>query len=386
MPPKVRGRRSGRGGQGGRGRTAAPGGGDARSVAESSVPEGGGQVDLVAAIREMQEVVMRTLGQGQGQAAGAGHTAMAPRTTAARRGSGMMLRDWVGLKLDSFDGSGSPIQAADWLAYMVKQVEAFEVGMQDSVRFVTQLLKGEAQIWWDSVLASRSVVLGSPSWEEFARQYERRFYPAAFLDKMHIKLEQFTQDRRSVTEYEVGFNQIVRFVPHVAHDEAEKARRFRQGLRPAIRHTLGAFPISNFCSMVEQALGVELQFSYTDDLRKTSSGDQYRGPMERGGHSSGPMQRKGKGHRYQPYRGSSGPSRAPGGSVPQTRPFAKPGMGVAALGSIVAASALGVGGAPCVVWRTTRTWCVGRTPTPSCVGSPYRPQLEGSALGARSRC
>ncbi|KAF0932729.1 hypothetical protein E2562_012073 [Oryza meyeriana var. granulata] len=79
-------------------------------------------------------------------------------------------------------------------------MEAFEVLAQDRVRYGTQLLKCEAQIWW----------------KEFVRQFERRFYPATFLDK----------DKKTVAEYEIGFNQIVRFVPHVAHDEVEKARQF----------------------------------------------------------------------------------------------------------------------------------------------------------------
>jgi hypothetical protein len=38
-----------------------------------------------------------------------------------------------------------------------------------------------------------------------------------------------------VAEYEVEFNQIVRFIPHVTHNEYEKARIFRQGLKASIR-------------------------------------------------------------------------------------------------------------------------------------------------------
>jgi hypothetical protein len=70
-----------------------------------------------------------------------------------------------------------------------------------------------------------------------------------------------------VLEYEVAFNKIVRFVPHVAHDEYEKARIFRQGLKASIRHVLGAFPIVDFRSVVERALGVEVQDKFTEDLR-----------------------------------------------------------------------------------------------------------------------
>jgi hypothetical protein len=62
------------------------------------------------------------------------------------------------------------------------------------------------------------------TWEEFLKQFERRFNPATFLDKMKLDLNNYAQDKKAVAEYEVGFNQIVRFVPHVAHDEVEKAR------------------------------------------------------------------------------------------------------------------------------------------------------------------
>ncbi|KAF0920776.1 hypothetical protein E2562_037100 [Oryza meyeriana var. granulata] len=106
-------------------------------------------------------------------------------------------------------------------------MEAFEVLAQDRVRYGTQLLKGEAQIWWKGVQSARTATHGPLFWVEFVRQFERRFYPATFLDKMKLNLNNYVQDKKTVAEYEIGFNQIVRFVPHVAHDEVEKARQFR---------------------------------------------------------------------------------------------------------------------------------------------------------------
>jgi hypothetical protein len=61
--------------------------------------------------------------------------------------SGNSLMQWIGLKLDSFDGSGSPVEAADWLTYVDDKMNVFEVVYGDRVRYGTQLLKGEAQIW-----------------------------------------------------------------------------------------------------------------------------------------------------------------------------------------------------------------------------------------------
>jgi hypothetical protein len=50
------------------------------------------------------------------------------------------------LKLNSFDGSGSPVEAANWLTYVEDKMNVFEVVYGDRVLYGTQLLKGEAQI------------------------------------------------------------------------------------------------------------------------------------------------------------------------------------------------------------------------------------------------
>jgi hypothetical protein len=85
------------------------------------------------------------------------------------------------------------------------------------------------------VQSSRSVVHGPITWGEFVNQFERRFYPIAFTDKMKTQLERCHQGKKIVAKYEVEFNQIVPFVPHVVHNEYEKARIFRQGLKASIR-------------------------------------------------------------------------------------------------------------------------------------------------------
>jgi hypothetical protein len=75
---------------------------------------------------------------------------------------------------------------------------------------------------------------------------------------MKTQLERCHQGRKIVAEYEVEFNQIVRFVPHGAHNEYEKARIFHYGLKASIWWVLGAFVLEDFCSIVERALGVEV--------------------------------------------------------------------------------------------------------------------------------
>jgi hypothetical protein len=103
--------------------------------------------------------------------------------------SGLSMMQWMGMKLDSFDGSGTPVEAADWLTYVEDKMNVFEIVYGDRVCFGTQLLKGEAQIWWRGVHAAHSSSPGVLSWDVFIGQFERRFYPVTFLEKMKIDLQ-----------------------------------------------------------------------------------------------------------------------------------------------------------------------------------------------------
>jgi hypothetical protein len=244
--------------------------------------------------------------------------------------SGLSLMKWMGMKLDTFDGSGTPVEAADWLTYVEDKMDVFEIVYGDRVRFGTQLLKGEAQIWWRGMQAAHSSSPGVLSWDVFIRQFERRFYPVTFLEKMKIDLQSFKQEKKSVTEYEVGFNKMVRFVPHVAYNEMEKASQFHQGLKPSIRHALGAFPLVDFHTIVEQALGVEMQHQYTMESQKSLGVDQPRGQDVMRGNTGGPAHKRGKSQhqRHHPYRGKPSESCTSGGSTRRYRAVPKHGLGL----------------------------------------------------------
>jgi len=79
---------------------------------------------------------------------------------------------------------------------------------------------------------------------------------------------------------------------------------------------------------VEQALGVEMQQQYTNEIQKPSSTDQSRSQDDKKGQSGGPAHKKGRFQRHHPYRGKSFHSSSSGGSTPQYRAVPKPGMGL----------------------------------------------------------
>jgi hypothetical protein len=119
---------------------------------------------------------------------------------------------------------------------------------------------------------------------------------------------------------------MVRFVPHVAYNELEKASQFRQGLKPSIWHALGTFPLVDFRTTMEQALGVEMQHQYTMESQKSSGVDQPRGQDARRGNTGGPAHKRGKSQHqhHHPYHNKPSESSTLGGSTQRYRAIPKP--------------------------------------------------------------
>jgi hypothetical protein len=61
------------------------------------------------------------------------------------------LRGWCGMSLEQFAGTGAPIEAVDWLSAATEKLDAFRISHSEWVRYATQLLKGEALVWWRNV-------------------------------------------------------------------------------------------------------------------------------------------------------------------------------------------------------------------------------------------
>jgi hypothetical protein len=91
---------------------------------------------------------------GAAQGAGGGGVPGGVVPTGAAPGGGVRcpfpsvvsLMQWMSMKLDTFAGSGTPAEVADWLTYVEDKMDVFEIVFGDRVHFGTKLLKGEAGV------------------------------------------------------------------------------------------------------------------------------------------------------------------------------------------------------------------------------------------------
>jgi hypothetical protein len=164
------------------------------------------------------------------------------------------------MKLEKFDGSGTPMDASSWLRNMERYMGASVMTPEDKVVYVAFQLKGLADVWWEGVHAAWTPAHGPPTWDVFVNQFTAKYYPSSFREKMDVALRNIKQGNKTVDEYDAEFSKIVHFVDHINQNEPEKARMFFEGLNSRYRHVMGVNRPLDYFSVVEQARGLELQY------------------------------------------------------------------------------------------------------------------------------
>jgi len=189
----------------------------------------------------------------------------------------MTLTKWLDMKLDKFDGSGTPMNAASWIHTMEKYMDASMMTPEDRVVYVAFELKGLADVWWDGVRAAWTPAHGPPTWDVFVTQFTAKYYPASFKEKMDVALRNIKQGNKTVDEYDAEFSKMVHIVDHINQNEPEKARRFFEGLNSRYRHVMGVNRPSSYFAVVEQARGLELQYQLTEAEKTRTNGANNNG-------------------------------------------------------------------------------------------------------------
>ncbi|KAF0922073.1 hypothetical protein E2562_024646 [Oryza meyeriana var. granulata] len=162
---------------------------------------------------------------------------------ATRAVRGMTLTRWMSMRLDTFDGLGTPVNAADWLRKMEKYMNGSKMTAED-------------------------------------KQLRAKYYPESFRDRMSDELNHIQWGSKTVDEYEREFSNIVRFVPTVASDEREKTRRFFRGLNARYREVMGRNPPTVYLNAVKEARGMDIELQITA-AQKNHSGNAAGGDQKR---------------------------------------------------------------------------------------------------------
>ncbi|KAL8093144.1 hypothetical protein AgCh_035145 [Apium graveolens] len=122
-----------------------------------------------------------------------------PASAATIANQGVSFKSFQAVKPPEFKGEVDPVAARIWLKEMEKAFALTEVSEDLKTDYASYFLRNDSNYWWESMRA-----LGG-------------------------------EGDRSVTEYEAKFTELARIAPEYVSSEAQRAKRFQQGLKPEIR-------------------------------------------------------------------------------------------------------------------------------------------------------
>jgi hypothetical protein len=128
-----------------------------------------------------------------------------------------------------FAHSVDPMNAKDWLHIVERELHTAQCNDREKVLYGPHLLRGAAQSWWESYLATHAVP-EAITWEEFRDNFRRYHVPEGL---MIVRKEEFLalkQGPLSVMEYRDKFLQLSRYALEDVNTDAKRQYHFLRGL------------------------------------------------------------------------------------------------------------------------------------------------------------
>ncbi|KAL6336406.1 hypothetical protein AAG906_014578 [Vitis piasezkii] len=138
-----------------------------------------------------------------------------------------------------------------WLRRMRRILVGLDIPEEKRVSLAAYMLVDKTDFWWESM----------------KRVYDTEYFGEVAKHAKMMEFEHLIQGTMSVLEYKSRFSELSRFALGMI-GRKEKARRFQQGLRPAIRNRLVSLAL-----LVKRALLVEQDIDETNQIRE-QNGDR----------------------------------------------------------------------------------------------------------------
>jgi hypothetical protein len=151
-----------------------------------------------------------------------------------------------------FAHSSGPMDAKDWLRTVEHELHIAQCDDWEKVLYGPRLLRGAAQSWWESYLATHANP-DTITWEEFRDSFRQYHVPAGL---MTVKKEEFLalkQGLMSVSEYRDKFQQLSRYAPEDVNTDAKRQYRFLRGLVDPLQYHLMNHTFPTFQHLIDRS-------------------------------------------------------------------------------------------------------------------------------------
>jgi hypothetical protein len=174
-----------------------------------------------------------------------------------------------------FAHSADPMDAEYWLCIVERVLHTAQCDDREKVLYGPRLLRGAAQSWWESNLATHTNP-DTITWEEFRDNFRQYHVPVGL---MTVKKEEFLalkQGPMSVSEYRDRFLQLSRYAPEDVNKDAKRQYRFLRGLVDPLHYQLMNHNVPTFQHLIDRAIMTEKKRKEMEYHKRKIGGPQPR--------------------------------------------------------------------------------------------------------------
>ncbi|KAI3747580.1 hypothetical protein L6452_10085 [Arctium lappa] len=129
---------------------------------------------------------------------------------------GCTYKAFLGCNPKEFPGSANPVTCMYWLKEVEMAFESSECNDSQRVKFTSQLLRGDALIWWNLTRSALNPeVLGKLTWPVFKKKIIDKYCSERSLDKLEEEFRCLKKGTLSVTDYSKLFLEKLNLVGHL---------------------------------------------------------------------------------------------------------------------------------------------------------------------------
>ncbi|XP_039161171.1 zinc finger CCHC domain-containing protein 9-like [Eucalyptus grandis] len=137
-------------------------------------------------------------------------------------------------------------------------------------------LRGIAATWWK---ANKGIVFPegvAPEWNAFLEVFNEKYFSDCARELKMAEFQRLRQGMMTVDEYEAKFVELSQYAPELVQKPADRARRFRDGLRPEVRSFLVPLDLKEYKDLYKRAQLIEKD----QNERAVASGLQFNSNRE----------------------------------------------------------------------------------------------------------
>jgi hypothetical protein len=182
----------------------------------------------------------------------------------------------------------------DWLHTVERELHTAQCNDHEKVLYGPPQLRGVAQYWWESYLATHADP-EAITLEEFRDNFRRYHVPEGL---MIVRKEEFLALKQGplyVSEYRDKFLQLSRYAPEDVNTDAKRQYRFLRGLVDPLHYQLMNHTFPTFQHLIDQAIMTERKHREMEDRKHKISGSQY-GNSNRPRYLGNPLHQFKQGH------------------------------------------------------------------------------------------